>query len=269
MFAKLLKHDCKAIFKYWWIVSVISAGVSLVAGIALSIMNVGYTAHNYIQTAAIIIFFFCFFAIILLPLVTQLLTFIRFRKNFFTDEGYLTFTLPVNKSALLGSKTLASLIFSAASGIVFFLDICIVSGVEDLDNIGNLFYEISHMFKNIFNPFEWNVFVTFILTILIGIACAVFFNLFIFLCITISNMLVKKHRLLFGLALYYGSSIVFVLILQFLSSNGIFESLMLAPVFSEWYPVLILFGVFGIIAAFCAGAYLLEVRLLDKRLNLE
>ena len=43
----------------------------------------------------------CVMAIIASAVVTELLVFVRFYKNFFTDEGYLTFTLPVSRKDLL------------------------------------------------------------------------------------------------------------------------------------------------------------------------
>ena len=43
--------------------------------------------------------------------VTLIFVFIRYYKNFFTDEGYLTFTLPVKRSTLLNAKTVNAMIW--------------------------------------------------------------------------------------------------------------------------------------------------------------
>ena len=269
MFAKLLKQDCKAMFKYWWILSVISFGVSIIGGIAYKIMMVPYTAHEYIQVAAIAIFIFSVIAVVALPAISQIMMFIRFRKNFFTDEGYLTFTLPVNKSQLLGAKTLTAFIFSVASSVVLYLNILIMEGVEDIQVVITTIRRWANLFELVFKHFEIATFIALIIIFLISVVAIFLLNLFVFLCITVSNMLVKKRRLLFGLAFFYGLIMAFVLVLLFLSSNGIFEAVIGVKTGSDWYYVLVFFAVLCIEALFAAGLYLIELRLLDKRLNLE
>ena len=75
--------------------------------------------------------------------------------------------------------------------------------------------------------------------------------------------------LLFGLAFFYGTIIVLVLVLLFLSSNGIFDAVIGVKTGSDWYYVLVFFAVLCVETLLAAGLYLIELRLLDKRLNLE
>lgn len=58
--------------------------------------------------------------------VTTLLMVYRFYKNYMTDEGYLMFTLPVNRHQLIWTKLLSALIYTAASAVAVILSILLV-----------------------------------------------------------------------------------------------------------------------------------------------
>ena len=49
--------------------------------------------------------------------ITALLMIYRFYKNYMTDEGYLMFTLPVNRHQLIWAKLLSALLYTAASAV--------------------------------------------------------------------------------------------------------------------------------------------------------
>lgn len=53
--------------------------------------------------------------------VTALLMVYRFYKNYMTDEGYLMFTLPVNRHQLIWAKLLSTLIYTIASAVAVIL----------------------------------------------------------------------------------------------------------------------------------------------------
>lgn len=58
--------------------------------------------------------------------ITALLMIYRFYKNYMTDEGYLMFTLPVNRHQLIWAKLLSALIYTAASAVAVTLSILLV-----------------------------------------------------------------------------------------------------------------------------------------------
>lgn len=58
--------------------------------------------------------------------ITALLMIYRFYKNYMTDEGYLMFTLPVNRHQLIWSKLLSALLYTAASAVAVTLSILLV-----------------------------------------------------------------------------------------------------------------------------------------------
>ena len=58
--------------------------------------------------------------------ITALLMIYRFYKNYMTDEGYLMFTLPVNRHQLIWAKLLSALLYTAASAVAVTLSILLV-----------------------------------------------------------------------------------------------------------------------------------------------
>lgn len=58
--------------------------------------------------------------------ITALLMTYRFYKNYMTDEGYLMFTLPVNRHQLIWAKLLSALLYTAASAVAVTLSILLV-----------------------------------------------------------------------------------------------------------------------------------------------
>ncbi len=122
MLKKLLKHDMKAALRMWWIAvlgAVILTGICAFAVFAdqnqtknlpevatalLSVM-VGLGMVSYV--AGMLIF----------AAVCHVIPAVVMFKSFFTDEGYLTFTLPVKRSQLFLSKFLTAA-FLALGGVL-------------------------------------------------------------------------------------------------------------------------------------------------------
>ena len=68
---------------------------------------------------------FCIF-VVATGAITALLMIYRFYKNYMTDEGYLMFTLPVNRHQLIWAKLLSALLYTAASAVAVTLSILLV-----------------------------------------------------------------------------------------------------------------------------------------------
>lgn len=267
MFAKLLKHDCRAMFKHWWVAAVSSILFSIIAGVCLNIVTVSYTTHYSIQTVAYILLIFSFIAIFIFPVLSAVLMFKRFNKNFFSDEGYLTFTLPVSKSALLSSKLLTGVIFAVASTMLFGIDL-IITATTSGENFFEIMEDIFEILIELFS-YEFYVSLTIVLLYLALLASIATSTAFIFLCITLANMLVKKRKLLTGLGIFYGVQIVFTIFLRTIITSGALELIDFTFAEESTHVPFIALGILAIIVIFGAGIYLLNLYLLDKKLNLE
>ncbi len=265
MFSKLLKHDCRAVFKHWWIAAVSSVLFAILEGVCTSILDVSYTTHTGIQAVASILLAFSEIALVFFPTLAALLMFIRFRKHFFSDEGYLTFTLPVSKGALLGSKFLTAMIFAAASIILLEIDVIIIGSISE-GSLIEVFEECVDLIKIIYKPYDFETICIGILVNLILIAAIATFISFFFLCITLANMLVKKRRVLLGIGLFYGTLIALTIFFRIFATSGALDVLHFKTSLQDILGVVLILVT---IVIFGAGFYLLNLYLLDKKLNLE
>ena len=123
MLRKLLKYDMMSVWKGGWGVLPIMAACTVIASLAANLLNAdssNYADHTS-YALAIIVFFVCVFGIVACGVIIGNLVFVRFYKNFYTDEGYLTFTLPASRKILLFSKTLNTLIWETAHTVLILI----------------------------------------------------------------------------------------------------------------------------------------------------
>lgn len=122
----------------------------------------------------------------------------RFYTSFFTDEGYLTFTLPVTVDCHLITKTLSMIIWSAISGVVialatgsFFLGVYLmVPEAFVLDEYTKL--AIEAMIESIKQSLSGTI----IFSAISSIVSAIASYFLLFFSISVGCMLTKKHRFL-------------------------------------------------------------------------
>lgn len=275
MFGKLLKHDLRALFKHWWIGAVISFAISVLGGVCLQIVDVDYTEHESLTQLGALGLFFSVVAIMMLPVFTEVLAIIRYYKNFFSDEGYLTFTLPVKKTSLLDSKLAATFIFTVGAALMTVINFSTLLAVGVPE----------HFFDSMILEYLWKVIKAVygklgfygvpytILGLLTVIALVLISILFVFVCITVASAIAKKHKVIAAIGIYYGANICLSLAAQIMSFGGVptvltrISELEAAQV--KLAGLFVMTGVLGIMMLVFSGLYLLLVYLLDKRLNLE
>ena len=103
MFRKLLKYDIKSIANIWLIMSATVLAMSVFAGFCVKDIIINTNNPDYFPWSVIGVMI-TYIAYIAFGIITSILVYLRFYKNFFSDEGYLTFTLPVKRSHLLLSN---------------------------------------------------------------------------------------------------------------------------------------------------------------------
>ncbi len=212
MFAKLLKYDFRAVGKVWWLLALGLLGVSVGGGFSLRdiILNIDKTDYVPIGVMGVLLTYAAFVAF---ALVTYILLFMRYYKNFFTDEGYLTFTLPVSRTKLFWSKTLNAMIWNVLTTIVIVAGIIIILGIAPTESgksslLAYIFPEIISLFKEIPDDVViWLILWTIELFILV-IVGTLFSTLLIQFCITFGAIIAKKAKIVVSLALAYASSII-------------------------------------------------------------
>lgn len=114
MLKKLLKYDWKSVSVLLLILHGILLAYTLIGriGIAFGLSRYGETltgaaSEAYGIVSGIYILLYVFF-ILAITITTYVFLAVRFHKNLFSDEGYLTHTLPVSPAKLMWSKILVS-----------------------------------------------------------------------------------------------------------------------------------------------------------------
>lgn len=276
MLNKLLKYDFKAVFKYWWIAAISSVVLALAGGWSISIFDSSKDLPLILYVVATIVSIIAIMGAAAFSLLTALFVYTRFYKNFFTDEGYLTFTLPVKRSELLNSKIITSVVASSLTGFVLLVDIFIALAV----GIPDVLFDV-WLWKEFWNEFVLVIidgagigyFLIYILEVLLGlILISIFSTLFIFACITVGSIITKKAKIITSIGIYYVANSVLSFVIYMFWLFG-FESIL------EWIgrleesqfaPVIALLLLGGVlfIAALCGAIYSLQYWMLDRKLNL-
>lgn len=131
MLEKLLKHDLRALARVLLPVNAITLVVGLVAMLAGFMGYASYQvdaptpasemAFDLAAAFAAMTLIMCMTLVFCSAVITFAMVVWRFYRNLFTDEGYLTLTLPATAGQLAASKILAGLIWAAVNIAVVML----------------------------------------------------------------------------------------------------------------------------------------------------
>lgn len=275
MLSKLLKYDLRALFKYWWIVALSSVCLTFVGGISLKIFL--YPTTNADTPLVTVLAFFGLIVTVIglsaFLMATEIFIYVRFYQNLFSDEGYLTFTLPVRRRDILNSKIISGLIVNFLTVILLLAEILviIIIGIDQAtlyvwsESIGMFLRGTLELLG------AWSA--VYIIEALIGILFIVTAGyLLTLICITFAAVVAKKHKVIAAIAFYYITNAV----ISFISQMGLmFGSVSLAGILEE-IPTDSHFAVLSLMAlslvlsvgAIALALYSVEHYLLDRKLNL-
>ena len=134
MLKKCLKYDLRAVHRIWWILAVTMVAASAV--VAICIRALAQNMWNMTEESSgleVLITLFGgagamlgFIAMVACLSVSVILVYWRTYTHFYTDEGYLTFTLPVKRSTLYLSKVITAAIVELSTGLLFVLGIALI-----------------------------------------------------------------------------------------------------------------------------------------------
>ncbi len=205
---KLLKHE----FLYYKRLAIPYAIVLLILSAVTGLVQCLLSAYLESDITAVGPNFFAICATLLLPFlylfllsgfyVAPILSLVRYHKSIFTDEGYLTMVLPVKTGTLLGSKFLGTTLFSLVSmtyTALCFLIVFLVSGQS--------FDDYTFLFEN-FSTVDM---------LLASLISMIGMLLILFFIITFCNTVVRRHKVLLGIVLYFTSSSILSILSVLLS----------------------------------------------------
>ncbi|MBO5879521.1 MAG: hypothetical protein J6Q68_03105 [Clostridia bacterium] len=237
MIKKLLKYDFGSIKRIWWLVAIAVPAVTFFGAIALRVFTeiTDFLEKNQAVENEGVYLLFAVFAMLLFLgsflivssslIVTTILVHVRFFKNLYTDQGYLTFTLPVKRSELLLSKTINSFfwetlhfILVAVSSILYFV-IAPPTGGDGLLNLGVYREPLGYIWEALTTDggFFWAA--AYIIVLVLLFACIEFFSVSLAeFCITVGAVIVNKCKLLVGVGIYYAISTAISVVAQIIGT---------------------------------------------------
>lgn len=222
MLGKLIKHEWKATWKFPALISLFAVILTLLGVWSfkapfwnnLVTGNLEKLTFFDIAAFALLAMYFVYICIALYAIMIYFA--IRFYKNMYTDEGYLSHTLPVKPSAHIFSKTLVSGTWYIGSTILmlasmiwllssFVSTIFTSAGMTPADmatlKAYGLDFSLSH-FAEAFNSISSIPFWLFaMLLVLTGLFSCYSSMLIIYVCISIGQLF-KKHKVIASILTY-------------------------------------------------------------------
>lgn len=186
----------------------------------------------------------------------------RFYKRCFTDEGYLTFTLPVNNHQILLSSLLNCilgqlLVILTAIAALVLVFLLALAAIPQTIAWAELWANGTDVLRQLWESFVKNA-DQFALVGFSAVFTALSELLVVMLAVTIGAIIARKHKLLAAVGVYYGitmvQSIVFSMVAISVSTTQNPTPLLASP------------GILGIVTAIVS--YLLMHWLTSKKLNL-
>ncbi|WP_080797607.1 ABC-2 transporter permease [Arabiibacter massiliensis] len=147
MLGKLFKHDMAALSRVLVPLHLAALGVAVLAAVcglagnglgeaARQATGVGGEMLSLFAGFAYVAFGFSLFLLCTLTLATFFVVAHRFYRNLFTDEGYLTFTLPVTANQIVLSKTLSGALWLLIDFLV--VGVCITAVMFGMDAFSSM-----------------------------------------------------------------------------------------------------------------------------------
>ncbi len=281
MFGKCLKHEFRATARQLCPLFIAMVAVAMLAGIFLGLGDRLPKNEDSVALATLSGFLsgLLIFALIALMIAVAVVAFVmiirRFYTSFFTDEGYLTFTLPVTPNTHIFTKLFTAYVWQVAATVLCFVCIFIMAffavlvGGVSFEDSETVVVETSSFFDQIFGAlgveagpgFLPAAIALFVVNVVVALAASI---LMLYLAISAACMLAKKHRVIIGIVCYYVINMVFSGISQTMQSVIVLTS-------SDVYgSLLISLGISSVICVIEAILCFLGTKwILTRKLNLD
>lgn len=278
MFGRLLKHELRASSGIMLLLSGIMLGIGASAGLAVKYLvyysseQTDSLALTMLFLAAILFVIFGFIALIAYSIGTWIVLLIRFYRNKYTDEGYLTFTLPVSSHQILLSSYLNIAIWTVVATLVAQLSVglAILIGAsstelfspEALKKILSALGTIPDFYMEIIDG-DVTVVILSVLNVLIT---AMGQLMMILMSITLGAVLAKKYKILAAVGLYYVGNMAISMITGVYTFTVTFAGVFIDSV--NTYSLYILVPTLILRTAVLIISYIVTIHFMSKKLNL-
>ena len=285
MLGKLLKYEWKGLRSPLLIMLIVlGATTALTCGVILTI-NPKYddVIAWYSMMALILSIFLYYFGLIGCTLGTMLIIAIRFYKTCYTDQGYLTHTLPATTRQILNAKIMASILIYlimlvAIAGTIFVIFQVAIHHIFSLipGEYDELRRAFSREFSSILYEFEDELGISFggyIAYLVIYFIIALISNIVTVLGCVSLGLLLTKHRIIGAIAAYF--CVHFIMqIIGYMCSLPMYTKMLMADsyasdltAFGIMSPTMNLTLLTTVILAVIM--YFVNLHMMTKKLNLE
>lgn len=284
MFAKLLKHEWKANGGLLSILSAGALGAGLLGALVLRLLlyierqNARQDSFVWGTMGLSSALTFIIIALVAYAFAVQFVNLFRFYKSKFTDEGYLTFTLPVSAGQLFLSSLVNILFWLVVSALVLLAAASMILFIGAAVPLKEHSWEIRVVLESVLGIWEeetanepgYRLFA--VLQSLSGVVTAVYTVVLLMTSIVIGCVLAKKHKILATIGTYYvtnfavgiAESILGVAYMIVLGISGEFYDLQSSAMVLNVTLALSMVLRIGL----CIGSYFLSVHLMKNKLNL-
>lgn len=216
MLIKCIKHDLLATYREF-------TGL-YTALIALAIAGPFITRTN--NEFLIAILFFGIFGVIIATLVVTFMTIIRlYSRRLFSDEGYLTLTLPVKTSDTVISKVVTGTIWSFATAGMFFISALLFITIIFFVYAGSSWAaQAKDIFSVLSQIASTGILGEFGKLSLLGIPMSLVDTVYsmillIFVITLVNTSMIRNHRVMFGILIYFILGLSFNWLMNFVSAS--------------------------------------------------
>lgn len=276
MLGKLIKYDIKSLNRFLIIIH----GVLLLSAVLIRIFfTEKITAESLLESeTGSTVPFMLVMTIILYSLLVTCISFatgliitVRFYKNLFSDEGYLSQTLPVTRGQHLLSKTISGGIWSCIDTFLVFLSLYIVLATPDITGLFRQYAPEIQAELGFTGSYQMSFAVitaVFLLSSFIGAIS----NVIMYYTSVILGQLFSGHRVVGAVAAYFAiTGVLAILSSAVMLISGIFPMMTGDGIMSispaGYMKNMILFTtILSIVSG--AGLYALSYWVMNKKLNL-
>lgn len=272
MLGKLIKHEWRSFWKIPAFVSVFLMLFTLFGIISLH-TRVWDTNNKIIQTLLVLAVVFYYIALIVISFTVAIYIAVRFYKNMYTDEGYLTHTLPVCKKELIFSKLLVSFLWAVITGIVIIISILslaatLVSVFGADMSLADLFREVARViyssdFKEVFGISAVHATILLLLSVIFGSISSI---LMLYTAISLGQLF-QRHKVFGSILSYIGIYMVLQIVNTIITSPMLFKMSMSSALTMPAGPYL--YFILGESIVLSIIMFFLTEWLMTKKLNLD
>lgn len=266
MLGKLLKHEWRAVSRFLLLIHGILL-LFVLAGRTLLLLPIPVRVSGTVAVFYSMVYVFALGAV---ALGTCFYLILRFYRNMFTDQGYLTHTLPVKPYELIWSKSLVFLAWIILDALVCFLSIFImVTGFQD-----NGFSTLAASLKTAFEQLQaafgnlWPLAVLLVLTMLLTL---IFQWIQLAYCGICVGSLFSKHKVLLSVVFcgifYMAVQVINGIFLVFVAFGPMIFSQSFDP--SAFSLRVMILGMIAMAAVLGACFYSVSRLIVAKHLNLD